>query len=733
MKNKFEIEELCCVAEEQIIRKKLSTISEIKSLEFDYINHTVSIEHRTKPEIIANEIKSIGMQVNVLPEDNLFLKNEVKKEKNIFTSAEGIRIIVSVCLAIIAEILHFYIGGHSSSHSGEHEHEHIGITNLFEHGFHNIFEAENLIVLFSVIAILLCGFSFFKKAFYAIKSLSLNIFTLMFVAMCGAIAMGEFSEAAMVISLFGLSELLEKYSLNQAKKAIGTVVEHLPSEVEVLHKDHYHKQKLHHVKVGDIIRVKSGEKIAIDGEVISGVSYVNQATITGESRAVFKQTGDMVYAGSANQEGTFNYKATGTAENSTLNNIKQLVLTATTNRGEAERLIDKFAKIYTPIVFVLAILLALVPPLFFNGAWHEWLEKGLFMLVTGCPCALVISTPVTVVSALTNLANIGVIVKGGVFLELGSKIKKFVFDKTGTLTKGDFSVVDILPINNFPIDRLLHLAAAIEARSTHPIAKAIIKAHDDLHADEGEILVEEFQILSGMGAVGLVENQKIYVGNHRLAHDLNVCSNKIEGILFPLEEMGKTVVLIMTETEVLGVLGVSDTIREEAKVLLQKLSDYKTSVISGDNKVATNKVAQELSISEVYGSLLPSEKLDKISTFQQSGVVAMVGDGINDAPAIAKSDVGIALGSIGTEVALQAASVNIMGNNLLKILDFIRVSKKTVGILKQNLFIAIGIKTIFVIFALLGYPFLWLAVIADMGASIIVTLNGLRMLNFKNN
>lgn len=557
----------------------------------------------------------------------------------------------------------------------------------------------------------------------------------MFVAVIGAILLGEYSEAAMVISLFALAELIEKRSLLKVRNALGNAIDLSPNEVEVFHQNEWHKHKIHHVKTNDILRVRPGEKIMIDGEVISGTSTLNQAAITGESIPVVKSIGDNIFAGSINQEGTFDYKAKGTAENSTINNVKKLVNAAQFNKGVTERFIDKFSRIYTPIVFLIGLIIAFIFPLIFGGNWHEWLEKGLFILVTGCPCALVISTPVTIVSALTNLARNGIIVKGGAYIEEGSKINLIVFDKTGTLTEGSLKVTDVVSFSEYTENDILHVASAIEAKATHPIAKAVITAHENCHQSEGEIFVLDFKSIIGRGACGIVEGVEIYVGNHRLAHELNVCSIEIEDILYKLESDGKTIVLVMTKLKVLGIIGVTDSLRSDAIETVLKLKNLgiKTAIISGDNVVTTNKIGKQLGILDSTGDLLPEDKISKIVSYQKNNqTIGMVGDGINDAPAIAKADIGFALGSIGSGMALEAATVNIIDNNLNKIIDFILTSKKTLILLKQNLWLAIGIKFVFAILALFGYSFLWLAVFADMGASLIVTTNGLRMLKYNS-
>lgn len=608
-----------------------------------------------------------------------------------------------------------------------------GVCALLAEGlvFAGIEESAVSIRFIAAVAIIAGGWQTARKAWHSLRTFTLNINFLMTIAAVGAVIIGEWTEAAMVIFLFAVAELIEARSLDRARNAIRSLMELTPDRITVQRNGVWQIVTADEVRVDEIIRVKPGESLAVDGVLVSGASAVNQAPVTGESVPVEKLPGDEVFAGSINGSGAFEYRVMRVAAESTISRIVQLVEQAAGNRSNSERFVDRFAGIYTPVVVGIAVLVATIPPLLFAGNWIEWLHRSLVLLVIGCPCALVISTPVTIVSGLTAAARRGILIKGGIYLELGRTLHCLAFDKTGTLTLGKPRVTDVIPFNHIPPDTLLHLAAAVEAKSEHPIAAAIVAEHERLHVDEAEIEISNFVALPGRGIEAIVEGKRIWVGNHRLAHDVGVCNTAVESELSTIEANGKTAVVVMDESHVLGIIGVMDTVRENAAKAVAELHQLglKTAMLTGDNARTAKAVAEQLGIDDVRAELLPDHKIEAVVALQrQHGATGMVGDGINDAPALAGATIGFAMGAAGTNVALQTADVALMEDNLQKLPEFIRLSRRAFTVLWQNIAIALGLKLIFFVLALLGHATLWMAVFADMGASLIVVANGLRLL-----
>lgn len=585
-----------------------------------------------------------------------------------------------------------------------------------------------VVATLALAAVLGSGLTTYKKGWIAITNGNLNINALMSIAVTGALLLGQWPEAAMVMVLFTIAELIEAKSLDRARNAIQGLLQMTPERATVLQADGiWLDVAAKSVALNAQVRVKPGERIALDGKIVKGRSTINQAPITGESMPVEKTEGDPVFAGTINESGTFEYSVTAAANDSTLARIIHAVEQAQGAKAPTQRFVDQFARIYTPVVFAIALAIAIIPPLLLGGDWYAWIYKALVLLVIACPCALVISTPVTIVSGLAAAARRGILIKGGVYLEQAHRIKAIALDKTGTITEGKPKLVATeFVASNLPEWQVLRWAADIAAQSDHPVSKAIAQS-----LDSGSSTLEEFTALPGRGVQARVDGQMLVLGNHRLIEERGLCSSTIEAYLKDQETMGRTVTLLASSTQVLVIFAVADTIKEssrEALVELKRLG-VATVMLTGDNTVTAQTIAKQAGIDDARGNLLPEDKLAAIESLQaQYGVCAMVGDGINDAPALARADVGIAMGAAGTDIAMEAADVVIMNDDLRRIPEAIALSKKTQSVLYQNISLALGIKAVFLALAVFDGATMWMAVFADVGASLLVVANGLRLL-----
>ncbi|MFC4024888.1 heavy metal translocating P-type ATPase [Oceanobacillus longus] len=597
-------------------------------------------------------------------------------------------------------------------------------------------ESNSVTVALFVASILLGGYSLFKVGFQNLLRLDFDMKTLMTVAVIGAALIGEWAEGAVVVILFAISEAIERYSMDRARKSISSLMDIAPKKALIRR---YGQEAMLHVdeiQIGDVMIIKPGQKIAMDGVVINGYSAVNQATITGESVPIAKTIDDEIFAGTLNGEGLLEVRVTKLAEDTTLSKIIYLVEEAQAERAPSQAFVDKFAKYYTPAIMIVACLVAIIPPLLFGASWNSWVYQGLAVLVVGCPCALVISTPVSIVTAIGNAAKNGVLVKGGVYLEEMGALKAIAFDKTGTLTKGIPVVTDFKLISKEVNSKeVLSIIAALESRSQHPLASAIIKKAEQENISYSNIFVENFSSITGKGINGDIEGTTYYIGSPRLFHDLGL-EHSIEHEVTLLQMQGKTAVVIGTEKQVIAVVAVADEVRETSKDVIKKLHQLginKTIMLTGDNAGTAQAIAQEVGVTDVKAELLPEDKLDFIKKLRNEyGNVSMIGDGVNDAPALAASTVGIAMGGAGTDTALETADVALMGNDLSKLPFAIKLSRKALTIIKQNITFSIAIKIIALLLVIPGWLTLWIAILADMGATLLVTANGLRLLRLKD-
>ncbi|RLQ05722.1 heavy metal translocating P-type ATPase [Geobacillus sp. FSL K6-0789] len=585
-------------------------------------------------------------------------------------------------------------------------------------------------------AILIGGYSLFIKGFKNLVRLNFDMNTLMTVAILGAAAIGEWGEGATVVILFAISEALERYSMDKARQSIESLMDIAPKEALIRRGNEEMMVPVDDIQVGDIMIVKPGQKLAMDGIVIKGTSTLNQAAITGESVPVTKTVGDEVFAGTLNEEGLLEVKVTKRVEDTTLSKIIHLVEEAQAERAPSQAFVDRFAKYYTPAIIIFALLLAVIPPLFMGADWSEWIYRGLAVLVVGCPCALVISTPVSIVTAIGNAAKNGVLIKGGIYLEEAGSLKVIAFDKTGTLTKGIPSVTDVVTYNGNE-NELMTITAAIEKGSQHPLASAIIRKAEEDGLNFNDVSVEEFQSITGKGVKAKVNNAMYYVGSPGLFEELlpNGIQSEIKEQITTLQIQGKTVMALGTEKEILALIAVADEIRESSKEVIRKLHQVgieKTVMLTGDNQRTAEAIGKQVGVSDIKADLLPEDKLNFIKELRDKyRSVAMVGDGVNDAPALAASTVGVAMGGAGTDTALETADIVLMSDDLSKLPYTIKLSRKALAIIKQNITFSLGIKALALLLIVPGWLTLWLAVFADMGATLIVTLNSMRLLKVK--
>ncbi|WP_085706666.1 heavy metal translocating P-type ATPase [Pseudomonas sp. B35(2017)] len=691
----FRIEAMDCPTEQTLIQNKLGKLAGIQQLEFNLINRVLGVTHTladTAP--ITEAIKSLGMQAEPL-------KAGVETPAPAPVKKHWWPLALSGVGALAAEVIHF--------------------TNA---------APTWVVAIVALVSILSGGLGTYKKGWIALKNRNLNINALMSIAVTGAVLIGQWPEAAMVMFLFTVAELIEARSLDRARNAISGLMQMTPEQATVLQADgNWAEREVKGIELGARVRVKPGERIALDGEVVSGSSTIDQAPITGESLPVEKTVGDKVFAGTINQAGSLEYTVTAAANNSTLARIINAVEQAQGARAPTQRFVDQFSKIYTPAVFILALAVAVIPPLFMGAAWFDWIYRALVLLVVACPCALVISTPVTIVSGLAAAARKGILVKGGVYLEGGFKLDYLALDKTGTITHGKPVQTDYLSLDPTAEALAPAIAAALAGRSDHPVSLAIANAA----VDKNLILplVDNFTALAGRGVKGEVDGQTYHLGNHRLVEELGLCSPQLEEKLFALEKQGKSVVLLLDRSGPLALFAVADTVKDTSREAIRQLHDLgvKTLMLTGDNVHTAQAIAAQVGIDQAKGDLLPTDKLQAIEDlYAQGHRVGMVGDGINDAPALARAEIGFAMAAAGTDTAIETADVALMDDDLRKIPAFISLSRNTATILKQNIALALVIKAIFLGVTFAGVATMWMAVFADMGVSLLVVFNGLRLL-----
>ena len=569
-----------------------------------------------------------------------------------------------------------------------------------------------------------------RRAWAATRVMSLDINVLMLVAVIGAIVIGEWSEGAAVTFLFAFAQILEARSMDRARNAIRALMDLTPPEAVVRRAGQEMRVGVDEVRVSEVLLVKPGEKIPLDGVVVAGTSPVNQAPITGESLPVEKASGDEVFAGTINGYGALDIRVTHLRKDTTLARIISLVELAQAQRAPSQAFVERFARYYTPAVIALAILISVVPPFVLGQPFWTWFYRALVLLVISCPCALVISTPVSVVSAIATAARKGVLIKGGVHLERIGAVRCVAFDKTGTLTKGVPHVVEVIPLNDTAMDDILEIAAGLEARSEHPVGRAILARA--VESGIGVPAATAFQSIPGRGAEAVVAGTSVLVGNHRLIEERGLCDAAIHAKLDALALSGRTAVLVARDGRPLGIIALADRFRESARDaidMLRRQGVQRVVMLTGDNHASADSVARHLGLDEAHAELLPHDKVTVVEALKRKyGMTAMVGDGVNDAPALAAADVGIAMGAAGTDAALETADIALMADELLKIPFAIRLGRATLRNIRVNVTLSLALKAIFLALAVVGSATLWMAVVADMGASLLVIANGMRLL-----
>ncbi|WP_430514854.1 heavy metal translocating P-type ATPase [Lactococcus lactis] len=696
----YRIEGLSCTNCAGKFEKNVKQLPGVTSATVNFGASKISVEGQTTIE----ELEEAGAFENLIIRDDQENDEQVRSKESFIK--RNIALIISLGFILVAVISQLSLGE-----------DHLLTKALY------------------ILAIIIGGFDLFKEGFSDLIKLDFSMESLMTIAIIGAAFIGEWAEGSIVVILFAISETLERFSMDKARQSIRSLMDIAPKEALIRRNNVEQLVSVDKIDIDDIMIIKPGQKIAMDGLVINGHSSVNQAAITGESVPVEKQLDDEVFAGTLNEEGVLEVKVTKKVTDTTIAKIIHLVEEAQGERAPAQAFVDKFAKYYTPFIIIMALLIVVVPPLFFGGDWNKWLYQGLSILVVGCPCSLVISTPVSIVSAIGNAAKNGVLVKGGVYLEEIGHLRAIAFDKTGTLTKGKPVVTDFIATSSETDINYLSIISSLESLSQHPLASAILNEADKTNVDYKSIQIEDFQSITGKGLTGIHQNIRYYIGSPKLFSASVIEETAVKVQYRQFQEQGKTAMYFGTDEQILGVIAVADEVRDSSAAViseLHKLSIEHTIMLTGDNTKTAESIGKQLGVTEIKGDLMPQEKLDSIKALRTTyNKVAMVGDGINDAPALAASTVGIAMGGAGTDTALETADVALMGDDLQKLPFIVRLSRQTLKVIKQNITFSLGIKLLALLLVIPGWLTLWIAIVADMGATLLVTLNGLRLMKVK--
>jgi Cd2+/Zn2+-exporting ATPase len=712
----FKIRGMDCAEEVAVLKRELGPlVGGEDRLRFDVLNAkmTVSTADGLGEEDIRQAVKRTGMEA--IPWRNL---RQTAPET--FWTRRG-RTILCVASGVFMA-LGFLVDAY-----------HHGWADAFAGGHETLGTFPPLTIVFYAAAIVSGGWYIFPKAWLSLRRLQPDMNLLMTVAVIGAVLINEWFEAATVTFLFALALLLESWSVGRARHAIGALVDLSPTTARYVcpHDGAIEERPVEQVPAGVTVIVRPGEKVPLDGVVTKGLTSINQSPITGESAPVLKEAGDEVFAGTLNNEGAFEFRATKTADDTTLARIIHMVEEAQSRRAPSEQWVATFAKYYTPTMMLLALLIAVVPPILGGGDWSAWFYQALVILVIACPCALVISTPVSIVAGLTSAARSGVLIKGGAYLEAPARLKALALDKTGTLTAGHPRVQRVVPLNGHTDRELLQRAASLEALSEHPIARAILHRAEEEGIDYAP--AEDFRSIRGKGAEARIDGRPFWIGSHRLLHER--CGEEhcqVHDEAEALEDEGHSVVVIGNDNHVCGLVSVADELRPESAAAVRALRDAgigRVVMLTGDNEGTAKAIAAVSGIDEYRAELLPEDKVAAVEELRaRYGNVGMVGDGVNDAPAMATSSLAIAMGAAGSDAAIETADIALMADDLSRLPWLVRHSRRTLAIVKQNILFALGVKAVFIALALAGMATLWMAIAADMGASLAVIFNALRLL-----
>lgn len=715
---RFRVAGMDCAEEVTILKRVLlPLVRDEERLRFDVLNRKLTVksgEPTISPEQVSSAVVSTGMTADEWADAG----PEVRETHAHGGRTRTILTIFSGVLGFTGFAIHAWSAGSLLGALGS---EGMGINAT----------APLTAVLCYLSGVVASMWLVAPKAWNSLKQLAPDMNLLMFVAVCGAAAIGEWFEAVTVSFLYSVSLLLESWSVGRARRAIAALMDLAPVKARIRDASGNDQEvDPTEVNVEQIFYVRPGEKIPLDGVVKKGATAVNQAPITGESVPVDKQPGDEVFAGTINGDGAIEVECTKPASDSTLARIIHLVEEAQSNRAPSGQWVEKFARYYTPIVMLLALAILVTLPLIFGMSWSDSLYRSLVLLVIACPCALVISTPVTIVAALTSAAKNGVLIKGGVFVEAPAHLTAIAMDKTGTITEGRPSVKDVVPFDNHTAEQLLTTAAALESESDHPLAKAIVFAAEERKLTVGR--VEKFQIIQGKGAQGIVDGKLYWIGSHRYLEERMQETLEVHQQLEKMQGAGNSIVVVGNDDHVCGFITLVDKIRPATKELLTELHELgiqKVVMLTGDNQGTANVIAKEVGIDEVHSELLPEDKVIKVSELvSKYKHVAMIGDGVNDAPALGRASLGVAMGAAGSDAAIETADVALMSDNLAKLPWLIRHSRRALRIVHQNITCSLVVKAIFVMLTMVGFASLWAAIAADMGASLVVIANGLRLL-----
>ncbi len=713
----FKIEGMDCAGEVATLKRELvPLVGGEERLAFDLVRARLTVEPHdvTSTHEIVEAVRRTGMRATVWSESGEFEAPSgfwATYARMLTTWGSGV-------FAVAGFLSHVLVIGEVAGALGS---EGMGVT-----------AGVPLVAIAFYTAGIIAGVWFVAlRAWHAARTLRPDMNLLMTIAVVGAVALGEWLEAATVAFLFALSLLLESWSVGRARRAIETLMDLTPATARVRGADGaWIETAPGRVDVGTVFAVRPAERIPLDGVVVRGASAVDQAPITGESVPVSKEIESEVFAGTINGDGMLEIRCTKPAEDTTLARIIRMVEDAQSKRAPSEQWVERFARVYTPVVMGLAVLILLLPPLVLDAAWLDWLYRALVLLVIACPCALVISTPVSIVASLTAAARSGVLIKGGVFVESPSRVRALAIDKTGTLTWGEPSVVGVVAFRDHDESELLARLAALETHSDHPLARAIVAAAQERGLELP--IATEFELIRGKGARGRVGDRTYWLGSHRYLEERGQETPEVHAQLNAMQEAGRSVVVVGNEEHVCGFITLADTVRPDTAdtlLRLKALGIERIVMLTGDNSGTANVIARKVGVDEAMSELLPADKVAAIEDLvNRFGQVAMVGDGVNDAPALARASLGIAMGAAGSDAAIETADIALMSDDLTKLPWLIGHSQRTVTIIRQNIGFSLVVKAAFVLLTFGGLASLWAAIAADMGASLLVTFNGLRLL-----